>query len=160
MTRKLRAKGRHVIPGNIYSPCSFPVRGKRLLETHPSSSELTTGLALQGALKFLWPQVPMRNKGCQLWNGLWTTSSELVTSTENERSAREWYLNCAVRGRNRDWAMGSTWAGLVGGRETLVKIKHVKGKAPTAPVHRSDTRVRCVGQLAWLVLCHGWTQAF
>lgn len=98
----------------------------------------------------------MRNKGCQLWNGLWTTSSELVTSTESERSAREWYLNCAVRGRNRDWAMGSTWAGLVGGRENLVKIKHVKGESTystyTQKWHQSEVcGTACMtGALSWV----------
>lgn len=66
-------------------------------------------------------------------SGFWITSSELVTSTVNERSTRKWYLNFAVKGGNRDWAMGSTWARLVGGRETLVRIKHVKRETQPRP---------------------------
>lgn len=54
--------------------------------------------------------------------------SELVRSPVNERSAREWFLNLAVR----EGIETEPWkylVRLVEGRDTLVRINHVKREA-------------------------------
>lgn len=66
-------------------------------------------------------------------------------------------IELCSQGGNRDWAMGSTWARLVEGRgrETLVRIKHVKREATNSTCtqnwHQSKARgTTCMtGALSW-----------
>lgn len=63
-------------------------------------------------------------------------------------------VNWTLQGGNRDWAMGSTWARLAEGRETLVRIKHInrEGTYSTQSWHQSEAcrTVYTTGTLSWM----------